>query len=87
MEFLDGISIKEYLKKYGKIREDRAISMITDVMTELKTIHAQGIIHRDISPDNIFLTNDNQIKVLDFGAARFSTGEKEETLSAVIKPG
>lgn len=87
MEFLDGISIKEYLKKYGKIREDRAISMITDVMTALKTIHAQGIIHRDISPDNIFLTNDNQIKVLDFGAARFSTGEKEETLSAVIKPG
>lgn len=88
MEFLDGTSLKEFLAQSGgKLETDVALDIIAPIMDALARIHEQGIIHRDISPDNIFITVDNKFKLLDFGAARFSTGEDEKTISVVIKVG
>lgn len=88
MEFLNGISLKQYVKSMGgKIEINTAIEIISSVCEALKEIHSTGIIHRDISPDNIFICEDGKIKLIDFGAARFSTGEEEKTLSIILKPG
>ena len=87
MQFLEGIDLKEYLKrKGGKISPEEAVSILTPVMDALKEIHRAGIIHRDISPDNIFITTEGQIKLIDFGAARQSLGGGK-SLSIQLKPG
>ena len=87
MQFLEGIDLKEYLnRKGGKISPEEAVSILTPVMDALKEIHRAGIIHRDISPDNIFVTTEGQIKLIDFGAARQSLGGGK-SLSIQLKPG
>lgn len=86
MEFLDGISYKEYIKSQGgKIEIDSAVSVVADVLSALKEIHKENIIHRDVAPDNIFICLDGRIKLMDFGAARFSKREKD--FDVVLKPG
>ena len=64
-----------------------ALEVTLSVLDALKEIHKAGIIHRDISPDNVFICMSGIIKLIDFGAARFSTGEEEKTLSIILKPG
>lgn len=88
MEFLDGISLKTYLaQKNGKLSYQETIDITAAILNALDEIHRHNIIHRDISPDNIFLCSNEKIKLIDFGAARFSNVEKEETRSIVLKPG
>lgn len=88
MEYLPGMTLKSYLKsKGGSIGCEEVIPIADAVITALKEIHAGGIIHRDISPDNIMLCNDGRIKLLDFGAARFSDADQERTRSIILKPG
>lgn len=88
MEYLDGISLKEYMKKQGgKLSYEETTNIALAVLGALGEIHSHHIIHRDISPDNIFLCSNKRIKVIDFGAARFSNGEEEEKFSTIIKPG
>ena len=88
MEYLPGMTLKSYLKsKGGHISCEEVIPIADAVITALKEIHAGGIIHRDISPDNIMLCNDGRIKLLDFGAARFSDTDQERTRSIILKPG
>lgn len=88
MEYLSGMTLKSYLKsKGGRIGCEEVIPIADAVITALKEIHAGGIIHRDISPDNIMLCNDGRIKLLDFGAARFSDADQERTRSIILKPG
>ena len=86
MEFLDGITLKEYLKTNGILSVDQAIDMLTPVMLSLEKVHRQGMIHRDISPDNIMIVSDG-VKLLDFGAARDYTGAENKSLSVILKPG
>ena len=87
MEFLEGISLKEYLKrKGGKLSAEESISLLTPVMDALRAVHGEGIIHRDISPDNIFVTTDGRVRLIDFGAARQSVGG-QKSLSVMLKPG
>ena len=88
MEFLDGISLKSYLaQNNGKLSYQETIDITLAILNALNEIHQHNIIHRDISPDNIFLCSNQRIKLIDFGAARFSSVEKEETRSIVLKPG
>ena len=87
MEFLDGENVKEILKEEGKLPYDRALEITVAVLSTLTEVHKEGIIHRDISPDNIFVTNDGQIKLLDFGAARYATTYHSKSLSVILKPG
>ena len=87
MEYLNGTNLKDYLKNNGgKLSINEAISMLSPVMEALDTIHSNGIIHRDISPDNIFITNNGRIRLIDFGAARQSVNG-QKSLSIMLKPG
>ncbi len=85
MEYLKGETLKEFLQKRGKLSYEETISMMMPVMKSLDKVHKQGLIHRDISPDNIMLVDD-KIKLLDFGAARDISGEKR-SLSVMLKNG
>lgn len=89
MEFLDGKSLKKYTEdKGGRLPYQEVIRITKDVIKALKVLHAQHILHRDISPDNIFICRDGTVKLIDYGAARFALGsETDKTLSVILKPG
>ena len=87
MEYLDGVSLKEKLERDGAMTVEEAMRVIMAVIGALKSVHAAGILHRDISPDNIYLLKNGQTKLLDFGAARFATTKHSRSLSVIIKPG
>ncbi|HHV37555.1 MAG TPA: SUMF1/EgtB/PvdO family nonheme iron enzyme [Candidatus Cloacimonetes bacterium] len=70
MEYAEGRTLKEVIRKTGPIPEARAISILKQVVSALKYAHDMGIIHRDIKPSNIILDDNDQIKILDFGIAR-----------------
>ena len=87
-EYLEGQTLKEYLKsRGGKIPSDELIPAMKPIITALSEVHAQGLIHRDISPDNIMLLKDGNMKVLDFGAARSFGEDNEKSKSVLLKPG
>jgi serine/threonine protein kinase len=89
MQYLDGMTMKEYLKRQPgeKISFDVAVKAMTPIMDALREVHHAGFVHRDISPDNIFFTNNNQVKLLDFGSARYAIGEHSKSLTSVLKHG
>ncbi len=88
MHYLDGITMKDYLEQRKEpVSFAEGLNVIMPVLDALRAIHEKGILHRDISPDNIFITNKGRIILLDFGAARQAIGEKGKHLSVVLKPG
>ena len=88
MEYLKGTSFKSYLQsKGGKISWEEAYRILSPVMDALSVVHAKGIIHRDVTPDNIAITEDGTVKLLDFGAARYSIGEQSKSLDVILKHG
>ena len=70
MEFLDGITLSAFLQT-NTVPQETAIEITLSVAAALRDIHESGIIHRDVSPDNIFICHNGNIKLIDFGAARF----------------
>lgn len=87
MEYLEGRTLKQYLEQNGKLSVEEAKEILHPMITALKEVHGLGIMHRDIAPDNIFLTMDGKVKLLDFGASRFATTSHSKSLSVIIKPG
>lgn len=87
MEYLDGITLKDYLKQNGPFEVEDILGLLRPVMDALAVIHASGLIHRDISPDNIMLLPNNRVKLMDFGAARDYTAFGEKSLSILLKYG
>ena len=87
MELLEGETLSAFLEREKSVSIDKAISIILPIAEALKSVHADGVIHRDIAPDNIFLTNDGKVKLIDFGAARFATTSHSRSLSVLIKQG
>lgn len=72
MEYIEGITLKEYITQQGVVNPREAIYFITQILRALKHAHDKGIVHRDIKPQNILLISDGTIKVTDFGIARMS---------------
>jgi len=87
MEYLDGQTLTKYLEKTGQLPADEAVRLLTPIIQSLQFVHAQGIVHRDIAPDNIMVTKGGQMKLIDFGAARYATTSRSRSLTVLIKPG
>jgi serine/threonine protein kinase len=88
MEFLDGVTFEEFLaRRGGRITFETAMRVVLPAMDALAAVHAEGILHRDISPDNIYLTRAGKVKLIDFGAARNALGQKSRNLSIILKEG
>ena len=88
MDYIEGISFKSYIKNHGgKIDYPDAMRVLVPVMDALALVHQEGIIHRDVTPDNIYITKDNEVKLLDFGSARYSLGDKSKSLDVILKAG
>lgn len=86
MNYVEGISLKNYLDAHkGKISADEAFSMMEPIIHDLSIIQKEGIIHRDISPENIMVTEDNKLVLIDFGSAR--EYEDSKSLSIILKHG
>jgi serine/threonine protein kinase len=72
MEYLDGITLRKEIDNNGFLPVDRAIEIITAILSGLSHAHDRGVVHRDIKPDNIQLTSDGGVKITDFGIARLT---------------
>ena len=73
MEYIDGITLKEYIDMQGVLDWKETVHLTTQILKALQHAHENGIVHRDIKPHNIMLLQDGTIKVTDFGIARFSS--------------
>lgn len=88
MEYVDGVSFLQHLKSHGgKISLEEALKYLYPVMDALSAVHEKGIIHRDVTPDNIYISKDGTVKLLDFGAARYSLGDMSHSLDVILKHG
>ena len=88
MEYINGITLKQHLIKVGgRMSQSEVTKMMKPVLESMIKIHETGMIHRDISPDNIMITKNNQIKLTDFGAARVFNGEDNKSITVVLKRG
>lgn len=87
MEYLDGITLKEYLRQNGVMFPWDVQELMAPLIRSLDAVHKSGLIHRDISPDNIMLLVNGKVKLMDFGAARDYTEAGEKSLSIVLKHG
>ena len=70
MEFVEGITLKQYMKEHGKLNMDDVMPIIVPIMGTLEKIHNKGMIHRDVSPSNIMVLPDGRVRLLDFGAVK-----------------
>lgn len=76
MEYIDGITLKEYLnQRHGPLTWKEVVHFISKILSALEHAHSKGVVHRDIKPQNIMLLADGNIKVMDFGIARFSRSQ------------
>jgi len=88
MNYIEGVTLEGYLKKVGgKIAFPGMLEIMMPVMDALQEVHRVGVMHRDISPDNIFIRNDGRVILIDFGAARQELREKSKSLSVILKAG
>ena len=85
MEFLQGITLKKLTDERGQLSEKELIPLAIPLLQALDSVHRLGLIHRDISPDNIILMPDNTLKLYDFGASRAVEGN--HSLTVMLKHG
>lgn len=87
MEYLNGVTLKNYVKRHGRINSGQALFVMDKMAAALSITHSAGVLHRDISPDNIMICLDGKVKLIDFGAARQIVAESSSNLTVVMKPG
>lgn len=89
MQYLEGWTLKAFLALQPEktMPFEAALRMLLPVLQALDSVHDKGLVHRDVSPDNLYLTKQGQVKLLDFGAARATSMVEEQSVSVVLKPG
>ena len=88
MDYIEGISFKTYIANHGgKISVEETLNVMIPALRALTAVHAEEFIHRDVTPDNIYITKDGMVKLLDFGSARYSIGDKSKSLDVILKVG
>lgn len=86
MEFVEGRTLESYLATNSTPRFDETLEILSQIAAGLDAAHAQGVIHRDVKPANILIRADGQVKITDFGIARFSATELTQTRTALGTP-
>ncbi|MCR4615844.1 MAG: DUF5050 domain-containing protein [Clostridiales bacterium] len=88
MEYLEGRDLKQYIRENGgKLPEEKVLEIAMCITDALVIVHSANILHRDISPENIYMCNDGRIKLIDFGAARQVVNSSSMSLSVILKEG
>jgi len=89
MDFYEGETLEDYLLRHPKKKfsQDEILSVMMPIIEGLKSVHAEGFLHRDIAPDNIFLRQTKPPILIDFGASRNALGSKSQNISAIVKHG
>ena len=88
MVYLEGQTLEQVLEdRGGRISYDQACAILLPVMEALSGVHQEGLLHRDIKPGNVYVTQDGRGKLLDFGSARHAMGEQSQNLSAIVTAG
>lgn len=87
MEYIEGITLKELIQNEGTLPFEELLSLMKPVLLDLHEVHRQGLIHRDISPDNLIVGMDNRLHLIDFGAASFSNPNETKTTTVILKSG
>jgi len=88
MEYIDGFTLEAYRHEKGKLSFKEVLTLLDPIMETLGEIHSKGLIHRDISPVNIMITNRRkEVKLLDFGSARDYEQDSDKSMSVILKPG
>lgn len=82
MEYIHGMTLQEYIERYGRITEGQAVYAALCIANAFRHIHSRNVIHRDLSPDNVMISLDGKVKLVDFGNARpFIEGENSMTVA------
>jgi len=87
MEYLEGQNLRDYMQEHGLFSPDEIFALLDPVFEALQKIHEEGIVHRDISPDNIMFLSGGNVKLMDFGAARAVNFSDQRSLSIILKAG
>lgn len=87
MEFVKGVSLKRYVEANGALSEGQAVHIAERILPALAVLHREGVLHRDVSPDNIMLRFDGAVKLVDFGSARILNNNKSLSMSVIVKEG
>jgi len=77
MELIDGITLKQYMERRGKLNWRESLHFITQIMRGLSHAHSRGIVHRDIKPQNVMILRDGSVKIADFGIARLESAAQQ----------
>lgn len=87
MDYVEGKTLKKYVQDNGHFQSEDLIARVVPLLKSLGKIHQENIVHRDISPDNILITPEGRLVLLDFGAAREVIADNSKSLSIILKPG
>ena len=88
MEYVPGISLKKYMKQQQKLfSEQETLTLMQPILLALQAMHQKGILHRDISPENLMLSPNNTLTLIDFGAARTFSRSDDDNLTVILKRG
>lgn len=86
-EYISGMTLHAYMERNGRMEEKAAIDTIRELLLALEKVHRLGIVHRDINPDNIMISNDGVLKLIDFGIARQKKQQKSHDTTILSTAG
>lgn len=87
MEYLRGHTLKEHIRDNGVLGAPQALHIAKSICGALVVSHSASVLHRDITPDNVIVCDNGDIKLIDFGAARQVVAEHSQSFSVILKPG